>query len=151
MKVNFVRTLIPCVVNEITLWHVQHGMLWDVVEAPSGRYLGVFFCTLLCGDGCIIHFYSLPDVVISPATILYAFRKAVRMMTAYGNVIFATVPESKKKLCRVLCGLGFRILPDGNFIRDDQNILLLKYFPDQNTILNNVAAQQQQTQEAKQT
>lgn len=136
MKVNFVKTLIPCVLNEITLWHLQHGLIWDVVEAPSGRYLGVFFATLLCGDGCIIHFFSLPDVVISPPTTLYAFRKAIQIMSTYGNVIYATVPEEKTKLVKVLRLLGFGIVADGNFSRSGQNILLLKYFPGKKGILN---------------
>ena len=141
MKVNFVKTVIPCVVNDVTIWHVQHGLIWDVIEAPSGRYLGVFFCTLLCGDGCIIHFCSLPDVVISPATTLYAFKKAVRMMSSYGNVIYATIPAQKIKLVRTICALGFRIVSDGNFLRDGEEIQLLKYFPGQKGILKHTAPQ----------
>lgn len=135
MKVNFEKVIIPCVVNDVTLWHLEHGFLWDVVEAPSGRKLGVFFASLLCGDGSVIHFYSVPGVKISPATVLGAFRKAIRMMSTYGSVIYATVPKNKHSLIRCLVRLGFVIVTEGGFFSDHQEIILLKYLNAPNAIL----------------
>lgn len=129
MKVNFEKVVIPCVVNDITLWHLKHGFLWDVVEAPTDRRLGVFFCTLLCGDGCVIHFNSVPGEDISAATTLYAFRKAIRMMKEYGNVMYATIPAEKRTLVRIICALGFFPVKDGGFLREGREIVLLKYLP----------------------
>lgn len=135
MKTNFVKTLTPCVVNEVTCWHLAHGFLWDVVEVSTGRKLGVFYVTLLCGDGCIIHFYALPGIDITPATTLYTFRKAINMTARYGNVLYATVPEDHIKLLRVLCRLGFAPVPQGGFVRDGVQIVLLKYLPAVKAIL----------------
>ena len=139
MKVNFVKVLIPCVTDGEVLWHLEHGCCYDVVEVGSGRRLGVFFATLLCGDGCIIHFSVSPECSspgsISPATILYAFRKGIRTASMLGEVIYATIPEEKKGLIRVVELLSFRILPEGSFFRDGKKILLLKYFPHKRGIL----------------
>ena len=127
MKVNFERVVVPCIVNDITLWHVEHGLLWDVVAVPSGRRIGVFFATLLCGDGSVIHFYAAED--IPKTAFLAAFRKALKMMSSYGNVIYATVPDEYGKLISVLCRAGFIKVPDGGFVRAGKNITLLKYLP----------------------
>ena len=124
MKVNFEKTVVPCVVDDVVLWHLEHGFVWDAVEVPSGRRFGVFFATLLGGDGCIIHFYIREKV--SAATFLYGFRKAVRMAEEVFPAVFATVPESKNKLVSVLQRVGFSILENGGFDRKGEKILLLK-------------------------
>lgn len=137
MKVNFEKVIIPCVVNDITLWHLEHGFLWDVVEVPSGRRIAVFFCTLLCGDGCIVHFDSVKGVEVSWGAVLAAMRKGIRMVSDCGAVIYATIPAEKSSLIRCACCLGFAIVDAGGFLRDGKEIVLLKYLKNQKAILNN--------------
>ena len=137
MKVNFEKVIIPCVVNDITLWHLEHGFLWDVVEVPSGRRIAVFFCTLLCGDGLIVHFDSVENIEISPASVFSAMRKGVRMIREYGNVVYATIPAEKSTLIHCACRLGFDVVEAGGFLRDGKEIVLLKYFKGKSAILDN--------------
>ena len=126
MKTNFEKVTVPCVMNDVVRWHLAHGYVWDVVE-ETGRRLGVFYCTRMCGDGNFIHFYSVPGIEISASTVLYTFRKAIRMMSREG-VIYATVPVKKKGLYRVLIRLGFIEWRYGRYDRDGEEIALLKYF-----------------------
>lgn len=127
MKVNFDKTTTPCVIDDVILWHLGHGFVWDVVEVPTGRRLAVFFCTLLCGDGAIIHFTMAPGMQVTGSTILYSIRKAVRMMKEYG-VVYATVPEKKRGLINVLKRIGFVVSANAGYLRDGEKICLLKYF-----------------------
>lgn len=132
MNVDFVKTALPCVCNAVTLWHAQHGWIWDVCH--RGVPLGVFYCTLLCGEGVVIHFSTLPDVIIPAGVILAAFRKALKITSPLG-VVFATIPEEQAKLIRVVKRLGF-VETGGNFPRPgDGEIVLLKYLPCPNDIL----------------
>lgn len=137
MKVNFEKCVLPCVINDVTIWHLHHGFIWDVVEAPSGRRIAVFFCTLLCGDGCFVHFETVKNLKISWATVFAAMRKGVQMISPYGNVIYATIPEEKKALIRVACKLGFSVVKEGSFDRDGENIVLLKFLDRKKIIVYN--------------
>lgn len=128
MRVRFEKVVVPCVVNDVTLWHLEHGFLWDVVE-EDGRRIGVFFCTLLCGDGCIVHFDTVPGMVIPWQSTLAAMRKGVRMIAEVGGVIYATIPAENRALIRVAVRLGFGLVCDGGFLRDGEPVVLLKYFP----------------------
>lgn len=128
-RVYFVNTLSPCVDNEITRWHLAHGWLWDVYDRKLKRNIGVFFCTLLCGDGCIIHFDCVPELSPEPVAILSAFRSAVDLVSPDFNVVFATIPSSKNKLISCICRMGFSVCCDAKYWRDGQEITLLKYLP----------------------
>lgn len=136
MKVYFEKTVLPCVVDEVVAWHVAHGWVWDVVEiTPTNtdehgrtRRIGVFFCTLLCGDGAVCHFTTVPEIEIPWHVTLAAFRKAIRMVSPAVNVVFATIPADNIPLLRCACRLGFRI-SCGSFFRDGSKIRLLQYFP----------------------
>ena len=128
MMVYFEKVVVPCIVDDVIAWHVSHGWVWDVVEVKSGRRVGVFFCTLLCGDGVIVHFSTVPDIEIPWATTLAAMRKGVRMVAPAVNVVFATIPADNIPLLRCACRLGFR-LSCGSFFRDGSKIRLLQYFP----------------------
>ena len=133
MKVFFEKTLSPCIANEVILWHVAHGWVWNVRES-SGRYIGVFFATLLCGDGVIIHFDSIPNLMISPATVASAIKKGIRIAAPLG-VVFATVRQDNKKLISIISRLGFRTTDAGFYRSGEGEIILLKYFPHQKSIL----------------
>ena len=126
--IRFEKTLCPCVADEVTAWHVVHGWLWDVVVYPERRPIGVFFCTLLCGDGAICHFSTVPDQRIPWAVTLAAMRKGSRMIAPACGVLYATIPEDLDKLIRVAIRLGFG-LTDGGYYRDGRKIALLKFYP----------------------
>lgn len=124
MKVYFEKTILPCVADEVITWHIAHGWVWNVTE--NGVYYGVFFATLLCGDGVIIHFTPKPDVQVPVKILLAAFKKGVRIVAPLG-VVFATIPRSKKKLIKVAKHLGF-CETTGSFIREGEGeVALLKY------------------------
>lgn len=118
--------------NDVTRWHFDHGWIWNVLEVDHDnrivRPLGVFFATLLCGDGAVIHCDSIPGIVIPPAVTLAAFRKAIRMVAPACSLLLATIPEDRVSLIRVVVRLGFRITT-GSFERDGKRILLLKFAP----------------------
>ena len=126
-KVRFEHAVLPCVVDDVVAWHAAHGWVWDVVENESRRRIGVFFCTLLCGDGAVCHFTTVPGIKIPWQTTLAAFRKAIRMVAPAVNVLFATIPVSSVGLLRCVRKLGFS--PVSRYTREDQEILLLQYFP----------------------
>lgn len=132
MKVFFEKTILPCVADEIITWHIAHGWVWNV--SADGVYYGVIFCTLLCGDGVIIHFTPKPGVTIPFSVSLAAFKKVVKITTPLG-VVFATIPRSKSKLIQILKRLGFSETT-GGFIREGEGeVALLKYLQNQNAIL----------------
>ena len=126
-KVRFEHAVLPCVVDDVVAWHVAHGWVWDVVETDTGRRIGVFFCTLLCGDGAVCHFTTVPEIKIPWHVTLAAFRKAIRMVGGVVNVLFATIPVRRRALVRCACKLGF--LPVSRYTRDGLEVFLLQYFP----------------------
>ena len=130
IRVRFEKTLIPCVLNEVISWHLEHGWVWDAVEFPSRRRCAVLYCTLLCGDGCIIHFETVPGIRVSHLFLLSGMRRAMRMIAPVCGVIYATIPEEKRKLIRVAEHLGFR-RTDADFDRDGVKICMLKYLKEQ--------------------
>lgn len=133
MKVYFEKTIVPCVADEVINWHVAHGWVWNV--RTGEKCVGVFFATLLSGDGVIIHFTPKPDLTIPPALTLAAFRKGVKIASPLG-VVFATVPRSKTKLVSVVKRLGFAET-NGSFIREGVGeIVLLKYLKNPSAILD---------------
>ena len=133
-KVSFVKTLSPCVCDEVIAWHVVHGWVWDVYDRRSP--IGVFYCTVLCGSGAICHFSTIPGVGIPASVILAAFRKGVRMVAPYCPVLYASIPEAREKLIRVAVRLGFGIVADGGFVLDGDKMVLLKYYGRGKGILN---------------
>lgn len=128
MMVYFEKVVLPCIVDDVIAWHVSHGWVWDVVEVKSGRRVGVFFCTLLCGDGVIVHFSTVPGIKVPWQITLAAMRKGVKMVAPVVNVVFATIPADNLPLLRCAFRLGFRI-SCGSFDRDGAKIRLLQYFP----------------------
>ena len=121
---RFARATRLVIDNDVTRWHLTHGWIWNVI-APDNSPLGVFYCTLLCGDGCIIHFDALPHIPWS--VILPAFRKAIRMISPVSDVVYATVPDSRTKLIRILIRLNFAPVSSGGFLRDQTTpVTLLK-------------------------
>ena len=121
---RFARATRLIIDNDVTRWHLAHGWIWNVI-APDNSPLGVFYCTLLCGDGCIIHFDALPHIPWS--VILPAFRKAIRMISPVSDVVYATVPDSRTKLIRILIRLNFAPVSSGGFLRDQTTpVTLLK-------------------------
>lgn len=135
MHINFEKRMFPCIINDVTMWHLSHGFIWDVVEAEGGRRIGVFYCTLMCGDGLMLHFEAVEGEKIGWTSLYAAMRKGFRMVRDYGNVCYATIPEENEALIRVAERLGLRVVPDGGYWRDGKKILLLKYFNPQNAIL----------------
>lgn len=135
MRVNFEPATVPCVVNEVTLWHLQHGWIWNIVEVPDGRPIGVFFATLLCGDGCIVHFSMVRDLDISWGTILTALRRGVSVAAHYCDVVYATIPRENRRLISIACRLGFAEIVGGGFVRDGKPVALLKYLGGEKPIL----------------
>ena len=130
--VNFIPATVPCVDTPITRWHAAHGWCYNAVDARSGNLLGVFYVTLLCADGGIIHFDTCSS--IPPAVFLSGVKKALRMVLPHLPAIYATVPAGSIGIIRVLKRLGFRVVPEGGFVVDSCEILLLKYFNKQNAI-----------------
>ena len=134
MRAKFEKAIVPCVCSDVVLWHLKHGWVWNVVELPAIRRCGVFYCTLLCGDGCVVHFDTVPGLKLSWVFIHAAMKRSIRMIAPLCNVVYATIPEEKESLIRVCFHLGFR-KTDGGFLRDGMPIALLKYYPRQNAIL----------------
>ena len=128
-RIYFKHTLFPCVDNEVTRWHLAHGWLWDVFDRKQNCNIGVFFVTLMCGDGAIVHFDRIPDVNVDAAALLCAFRRGIELVGNYGNVIYATIPSSNVKLIRCACRLGFVVCHGAEYMRFEQEITLLKYLP----------------------
>ena len=121
---RFARATRLFIDTDVTRWHLAHGWIWNVSSSDNSP-LGVFYCTLLCGDGCIIHFDALPHI---PWTIIRpAFKKAIRMISPVSDVVYATVPDSNAKLIRILSRLNFAPISSGGFLRDQTTpVTLLK-------------------------
>lgn len=134
MKVNFEKVVCPCVMDEVIAWHVSHGWVWDVVEVPTGRRLGVLYCTLLCGDGGVVHFSTVPGIKIPWQTTHAAMRKAMRMIVPVCNVLLATIPADNRALVRCARRLGF--LPMTRYFREGREIMLLQYFSRKKSYIN---------------
>ena len=134
MTVYFEKTITPCIADEVILWHVAHGFVWNLRDS-GGRLFGVFFATLLNGDGTVIHFSIVPGEDVSPALQLAAYRKGVMIVRPLG-VVFATIPEEKSKLLRIARHLGFAET-QGDFYRPGTGkIRLLKLIEVENAILD---------------
>ena len=112
----------PCVKTKAIFWHCKHGWVYNVWSNVDQRYLGVFYCTLLGGDGVILHFENAVDD-IAVGDILCAFKKGVAMMSRF-NLVLATVP-AEKKLNRIVKKLGFSEI--AQYQRDKKTIILYKF------------------------
>lgn len=110
-----------CVKNEVVKWHTQHGWVYNVWSNVDERYLGVYYCTLLCGDGVVLHFESCVDD-IAVGDILAAFKKGIQMMSKQ-NIVLATIPKDLK-LCRIAKRLRFKEI--ANYYRNDKEIVLFE-------------------------
>lgn len=112
----------PCVKNKCIFWHCKHGWVYNVWSNVDNRYLGVFYCTLLGGDGVVLHFENaVEDIAVGD--ILCAFKKGVKMMSRL-NLVLATIP-AEKKLNRIVKKLGFTEI--AQYKRDRQIIILYKF------------------------
>lgn len=126
MNITFVPTKEPFVRDDVTMWHVDRGWVWNI--DVDNMFVGTLFCTLLCGDGCFVHFLSGKYIVLPGAVILAIMRKAMRILTANCDVIFASIETRNKKLIRTAIYLGFGIVENGGWMRDGVEITLLKYY-----------------------
>ena len=128
MKITFVPTKEPWVINDVTRWHAEHGWVWNV--DVDDEFVATVFCTLLCGDGAVIHFYTGKYTRLPGVVVLGIMRKAMRVVSPHCDVLYATIPSNNKKLIQVAIGLGFCLIPDGGFLRNgNEEIELLKYYP----------------------
>ena len=128
MTITFVPTNEPWVRNDVTRWHAEHGWVWNV--DVDDEFVATVFCTLLCGDGAVIHFYTGKYTSLPGAVVLGIMRKAIRVIVPNCDVLYATIPTANEKLIRVAVSLGFGLVPDGGFLRDrTESISLLKYYP----------------------
>jgi hypothetical protein len=127
----FEKTIIPCVNNDVIRWHLVHGWVWDVVA--DGRRIGVLYATIMCGDGVVLHFFTVPGIRIPAAVIREAFRKALRITAPLG-VVFATIPKRRRSLIKLCIRLGF--VETSACFHSDVNgeIAFLKYLNPQNAI-----------------
>jgi hypothetical protein len=133
MKIRFTKRnpygQIPCVWNDVVSWHSRHGWCWEV--KVDGVAVAVFYCTLLCGDGCLVHFDKAEYVKLPGAVILGIMRKAMRMIEPECDVIYATIEKQNEKLIHVAIRLGFGLIPNGGFLRDGKTeVVLLKFYPE---------------------
>ena len=128
MTIRFYPTMhCPSVYNDITLWHCEHGWCWNI--EVNERIIATMCGTLLCGDGCIVHFETMDFIKLPGAVILGVMRKAVRMLAPECDMIYATIEARNEKLIRVAVRLGFEIVPDGGFLRDGKTeVVLLKFY-----------------------
>ena len=127
MKITFVPTKEPFVRNEVTKWHAEHGWCWNV--DVDDMFVATLFCTLLCGDGCLVHFLTGRYIQLPGAVVLAIMKKAMRMLEPECDVIYATIARRNAALIRVAVRLGFGLVPDGGFIRDgSEEVALLKYY-----------------------
>ena len=111
-----------CIKNSIIEWHFQHGWVYNVWSNVDEKYLGVFFCTLLAGDGVVLHFSSCDGVNIHPVDTYSAFKQGVELMKSQ-NIVLATIPKNLK-LCKVAKRLGFEVIAEYN--RSGEEICLFE-------------------------
>lgn len=127
MHITFVPTKEPFVRNDVTTWHAEHGWCWNV--DVDDMFVATLFCTLLCGDGCLVHFDTGKYIRLPGPVILAIMRKAMRMLEQNADVIYATILARNHALIRVAIRLGFVLVPDGGFLRDGKDdVVLLKYY-----------------------
>lgn len=115
--VNSIRK--SCVKNAVIKWHIKHGWVYNIWSNIDERYLGVFYCTLLAGDGVVLHFDTCVDDMAIGDT-LAALKKGVEMMKQH-NIVLATIP-TELKVCRIAKRLGFKEL--AKYYRNDKEICL---------------------------
>ena len=121
MKIYFVKTLSPCVVDEHIAWHIEHGCVRDIVTA-DGRRLGVIYTTSLAGHGAIVHFAANTFVNHSAAEFLASIRQFLSVCDDRGFIL-GTVSENKLKLLKLLKRFGFIELARRN------STVLVQYIP----------------------
>jgi len=126
MNITFVPSKEPFVRDEVTMWHAEHGWLWNI--DVDNVFVGTLFCTLLCGDGCFIHFKAGKYMHVPGVIILAIMKKAMRMLSAECDVIFASIETRNQKLIRTAILLGFGTIDGGGWTRDGVPVTLLKYY-----------------------
>lgn len=133
MRIYFDAVLEPerlAVSTEVIRWHLAHGWVYNVWECSddgaSGRIVAVFYITVVCGVGGVLHFDTVV-LDIPPAVIRAAMRKGVSMVAAVLPLVLATIPVAKSRLIRHVERLGFvRVVP-GDFVAEGRQFVLLKY------------------------
>ena len=137
MNITFVPSREPFVRDDVTMWHAQHGWLWNI--DVDDMFIGTLFCTLLCGDGCFVHFKTGKYITLPGAVVLAIMRKAMRMLSTESDVIFASIETRNRKLIQTAIYLGFGIVENGGWqrqaldggsagLRSGTEITLLKYY-----------------------
>ena len=126
MNITFVPSREPFVRDDVTMWHAQHGWLWNI--DVDNMFVGTLFCTLLCGDGCLVHFKTGKYITMPGAVVLAIMRKAMRMLSENCDVIFASIETRNRKLIQTAIYLGFVIVENGGWMRDGTDVTLLKYY-----------------------
>ena len=125
--VCFEHCIVPCIDNDRTRWHVAHGWIWNIVERKSRRKIGVFYASLLCGDGACLHFEVIDNIKIPFPVTLSAMRRGLAIASAHRTLILATVYADYYPLLRICKKLGFIVLEHGEFEREGKTVLTLKY------------------------
>ena len=136
MKIYFQKVTEPgraACNTSVVEWHILHGWcynVWDCSDdGKQGRIIGVFYVTLLCGLGGILHFDTVADD-IPGSHFRAAFRKAIRIVQPYLGLILTTIPRDKGKLIRTVEHLGFVPVPlPVPFLFAEAAYLLLQYLP----------------------
>jgi hypothetical protein len=105
-KVYLQRSILPCIDSPVIRWHVEHGWVYDIM-AGHHRPIGVIYCSVICGHGCVAHFDTLAHSA-DFATIRQAFRAGVDLLRRDLPLVLTTVPEEKRSLIRLLQRFGFR-------------------------------------------
>ena len=137
--------------NEVTRWHVKHGWAYNVLDAGFSP-LGVFFCTLLCGDGAVLHFLAGKGVRVSGAELLSCMRAAIEMILRckQGFTLYTTIRASERKLIRVAEGLGFRVVEGAEMVREGgEEVKFLKFFGDCGDIVRDMKRREAQKTERR--
>lgn len=137
-----------CVVNEKTLWHCKHGGVYNCLhvtaEHVADRKLGVFYVTMLPGIGGIVHVETCCGAVITPADILGAWKKLLKMLSATFPVILANVSAGNKKLLNILLRSKFTVVDRELFATEEEGgFILLKYLPESKCYVKNTALEEE--------
>ena len=107
MKITFVPTKEPFVRNEVTKWHAEHGWCWNV--DVDDMFVATLFCTLLCGDGCLVHFLTGRYIQLPGAVVLAIMKKAMRMLGPECDVIYATIARQNPRWIATWISFSFRL------------------------------------------